>query len=95
MMMPTVDFNLPLDEGTKGHFAEHGFAGTTIAAVAADASTAAETIYATFGSKVALLAAAVSAAARGDETRRSSSRRGSSSCFPGASAPMALMWVPS
>ena len=26
MMMPTVDFNLPLDEGTKGHFAEHGFA---------------------------------------------------------------------
>jgi AcrR family transcriptional regulator len=47
-------------------FAEHGFSGTTIAAVAADASTAAETVYATFGSKVALLAAAVSAAARGE-----------------------------
>jgi AcrR family transcriptional regulator len=51
----------------SARFAEHGFAGTTIAAVAADASTAAETVYATFGSKVALLAAVVSTAARGSE----------------------------
>jgi AcrR family transcriptional regulator len=55
-----------LDAATA-RFAEHGFGGTTIAAIAGDAATAAETVYATFGSKVALLAAVVSAAARGGE----------------------------
>jgi len=52
-----------LDAATA-RFVEHGFGGTTIAAIAGDAATAAETVYATFGSKVALLAAVVSAAAR-------------------------------
>ena len=54
-------------DAAAARFVEHGFAGTTIAAVAADAATAAETVYATFGSKVALLAAVVQAAARGGE----------------------------
>jgi AcrR family transcriptional regulator len=57
-----------LDAATA-RFVEHGFASTTIAAVASDASTAAETIYATFGSKVALLAAVVGTAARGSDDR--------------------------
>ena len=54
-------------DAAAARFVEHGFAGTTIASVAADAATAAETVYATFGSKVALLAAVVQAAARGGE----------------------------
>jgi TetR/AcrR family transcriptional regulator, regulator of cefoperazone and chloramphenicol sensitivity len=54
-------------DAAAARFVEHGFAGTTIAAVAADASTAAETVYATFGSKVALLEAVLRAAARGEE----------------------------
>jgi AcrR family transcriptional regulator len=57
-----------LDAATA-RFVEHGFTGTTITAVAADASTAAETIYAAFGSKVALLAAVVGTAARGSDDR--------------------------
>jgi AcrR family transcriptional regulator len=48
-------------------FVANGFAGTTIAAVAAGAGTAAETVYAAFGSKVALLEALVRAAARGED----------------------------
>ncbi len=52
-------------DAAAARFVEHGFAGTTIAAIAADAETAAETVYATFGSKVALLGAVVGAAARG------------------------------
>lgn len=55
-----------LDAATAS-FAERGYAGTTIAAVAAAAGTAAETVYATFGTKAALLEAAVRRAARGDE----------------------------
>ena len=55
-----------LDAATA-RFVEHGFAGTTIASVARDAQTAAETVYATFGTKVALLEAAVRQAARGEE----------------------------
>jgi AcrR family transcriptional regulator len=54
-------------DAAAARFVEHGFAGTTIAAVAADASTAAETVYATLGSKLALLEAVVRAAARGEE----------------------------
>ena len=54
-------------DAAAARFVEHGFAGTTIASVAADAATAAETVYAAFGSKVALLAAVVQAAARGGE----------------------------
>jgi AcrR family transcriptional regulator len=52
-------------DAAAARFVEHGFAGTTIAAIAADAETAAETVYAAFGSKVALLGEVVSAAARG------------------------------
>jgi AcrR family transcriptional regulator len=53
-------------DAARGRFVEHGYAGTTIAAIAGDASTAAETVYATFGSKVALLGELVRNAARGD-----------------------------
>jgi AcrR family transcriptional regulator len=53
-------------DAARARFVEHGYAGTTIAAIAADASTAAETVYATFGSKVALLGELVRNAARGD-----------------------------
>jgi len=49
-------------------FVERGFSGTTIAAVATEAGTAAETVYAIFGSKPGLLADLVSAAVRGDES---------------------------
>jgi AcrR family transcriptional regulator len=52
-------------DSAAARFIEHGFAGTTIAAIAADAATAAETVYATFGSKAALLGEVVAAAARG------------------------------
>ena len=48
-------------------FLERGYAGATIASIAAEAGTATETVYATFGSKVALLEALVRGAARGDE----------------------------
>jgi AcrR family transcriptional regulator len=55
-----------LDAATA-RFVEQGFAGTTIAAIAAEASTAAETVYATFGSKLALLEEVVRQAARGSD----------------------------
>jgi AcrR family transcriptional regulator len=55
-----------LDAATAS-FVERGYAGTTIAAVAAAAGTAAETVYATFGTKAALLEAALRRAARGDD----------------------------
>jgi AcrR family transcriptional regulator len=54
-------------DAAAARFVQHGFAGTTIAAVARDASTAAETVYATFGTKVALLEQVVRDAARGGE----------------------------
>lgn len=50
-------------------FVERGFAGTTIAAIAAGAGTAAETVYAVFGTKTALLGALVRQAARGADDR--------------------------
>ena len=53
-------------DAARTRFVERGYAGTTIAAIAADAATAAETVYATFGSKVALLDELVRRAARGD-----------------------------
>ena len=54
-------------DAAAARFVEHGFAGTTIAAIAADASTAAETVYAAFGSKAALLGEVVGRAARGGD----------------------------
>jgi AcrR family transcriptional regulator len=48
-------------------FAERGWAGTTLAAVAGEAGTAIETIYSGFGSKVGLLLAAIDVAIAGDD----------------------------
>ena len=48
-------------------FTERGFAGTTVGAIAAEAGTAQETVYATFQSKTKLLAALVRVAVRGGE----------------------------
>jgi TetR/AcrR family transcriptional regulator, regulator of autoinduction and epiphytic fitness len=53
-------------DAARRRFIADGYAGTTIAAIAADAGTAAETVYATFRTKPALLEAVVRAAARGD-----------------------------
>jgi len=55
-------------DAAAGRFVADGYAGTTIASIAADAGTAAETVYATFRTKPALLEAVVRAAARGDAT---------------------------
>jgi AcrR family transcriptional regulator len=46
-------------------FTDRGWAATTLAAVAADAGTAVETVYAGFGSKSGLLTAAIDAAIAG------------------------------
>lgn len=48
-------------------FIEHGWAATTLAAVAAEAGTAVETVYSAFGSKSGLLIAAIDAAIVGDD----------------------------
>lgn len=48
-------------------FVENGYPATTIAAVAARAQVAADTIYATFGSKLALLKAVLDVVVGGDE----------------------------
>ncbi len=48
-------------------FTERGWAGTTLAAVAAEAGTAIETVYAAFGSKSGLLIAAIDVAIVGDD----------------------------
>jgi AcrR family transcriptional regulator len=50
-----------------GLFAAQGWAGTTLAAVASEAGTAVETVYAGFGSKSGLLTAAIDAAIVGDD----------------------------
>ncbi len=50
-------------------FHERGWTGTTLAAVAAEAGTAVETIYSGFGSKTGLLLAAIDAAISGDDER--------------------------
>jgi AcrR family transcriptional regulator len=47
-------------------FIQRGWAGTTLAAVAAEAGTAVETVYSAFGSKAGLLIAAIDAAIVGD-----------------------------
>jgi AcrR family transcriptional regulator len=48
-------------------FAERGWLATTMAAVASEAGTAVETVYAAFGSKSGLLTAAIDAAIVGDD----------------------------
>jgi AcrR family transcriptional regulator len=48
-------------------FAEHGWAATTVATIAGEAGTSIETVYAGFGSKPALLSAAIDAALVGDD----------------------------
>src|SRR5262249_56974623 len=54
--------------GAAGHlFGERGWAGTTLAAVAAEAGTVVETIYAGFGSKAGLLIAALDVALVGGD----------------------------
>jgi AcrR family transcriptional regulator len=54
-------------------FLSHGYGTTTIAAVAAAAGVAAETVYATFGGKRGLMEAVISAAVHGhDETGKDS-----------------------
>lgn len=55
-----------LDAATR-LFATVGWAATTLTAVAAEAGTAVETVYAGFGSKSGLLAAAIDAALVGDD----------------------------
>ena len=50
----------------KGQFEAHGWAATTVAAVAADAAVSPKTVQALFGTKAALLAAAVDYAIAGD-----------------------------
>ena len=51
-------------------FTERGWAGTTLAAVAAHAGTAVETVYAAFGSKSGLLIAAIDVAIVGDDNEQ-------------------------
>jgi AcrR family transcriptional regulator len=48
-------------------FTKRGWAGTTLAAVAAEAGTAVETVYSAFGSKSGLLIAAIDVAIVGDD----------------------------
>ena len=55
-------------------FTERGWAGTTLAAVAAEAGTAVETVYAAFGSKSGLLIAAIDVAIVGDDNRGTTDR---------------------
>ncbi len=51
-------------------FVSRGWAGTTIASVAAEAGTAVETVYSAFGSKSGLLVAAIDAAIVGDDDQQ-------------------------
>lgn len=53
-------------EVAVAHFTERGWAATVLPAVAKDAGVAVDTIYATFGTKAALLMAAVEVAIVGD-----------------------------
>jgi AcrR family transcriptional regulator len=50
-------------------FLEHGYAGTTMAAIAREAGVVVETVYRSFGSKAALFAAVVEAALAGGVER--------------------------
>ena len=56
--------------------AAHGYAGTTIAAVAREAGVAPETVYAAFGSKRALVGALVQASVRGAEAAPAAAQAG-------------------
>jgi len=53
-------------EAARQLFIEYGYAGATIDAIAQEAGVAPETIFATFGSKRAILAAVIDAAVGGD-----------------------------
>jgi len=52
-----VDTRQRIAVAAKGLFAEHGFSGTTVANIAARAGVATPTVYATFGSKGAIVRA--------------------------------------
>ncbi len=52
-----VDTRRRIAAAAKGLFAEHGFSGTTVANIAARAGVATPTVYATFGSKGAIVRA--------------------------------------
>jgi len=54
-------------DAARGLFPERGYAGTTVAAIAAAAGVAAITVYSTFGSKRALLQQLIHIAITGDE----------------------------
>src|SRR5215204_3120445 len=54
-------------EAARQLFAERGYVGTTIEAIAQAAGVAGETVYATFGSKRAILARLVDVSVGGDE----------------------------
>ncbi len=54
-------------DAAKGLFEERGYEGTSIAAIAETARVSAETVYARFGNKRALLGELVRRAVRGDE----------------------------
>jgi TetR/AcrR family transcriptional regulator, regulator of autoinduction and epiphytic fitness len=54
-------------EAALRRFVADGYAGTTIEAIAGDADVSAATVYGTFGSKRALLSAAVDASVRGED----------------------------
>src|SRR5512141_1870147 len=54
-------------EAARRLFAEHGYAGATIEAIAQEAGVAPETIFTTFGNKRTILAALIDVAVGGDE----------------------------
>jgi len=56
-------------EAAQPRFLEHGYAGTTMTAIARDAGVVVETIYRSFGSKSALFGAVVEAALAGGVKR--------------------------
>jgi len=56
-------------EAARWLFAEYGYAGATIDAIAQEAGVAPETIFATFGNKQAILVAVIDVAVGGDDQR--------------------------
>jgi AcrR family transcriptional regulator len=56
-------------DAARGLFMERGYAGTTMAAIASEAGVAAETVYAAFGNKRAILARVVGVLVVGDHER--------------------------
>ena len=59
-----------------GLLADHGYAGTTIAAVAREAGVAPETVYAAFGNKRTLVGELVQTAVRGGDSAPASAQAG-------------------